>query len=300
MSDPETEPSLVAGVPLVIITGLSGAGKSSAMRFLEDLGCRCLDNLPPALIPEIFDLYERAGSLGRGVVIASDVRSGALFDDLADTVASLNDSGVAFKVLYLDCATDTLIRRFKEVRRNHPLQRDQSMEEAIEQERKRLEAIRVLAGVVLDTSRFGPSDLREALLASLSSAESSDVIRLTFFSFGFKHGIPRDIDFLLDARFLPNPHYVPELEPLTGEDEAVYDYVMGQPLAEDYFERAASMIELTLAPFVKVGKTNLTVGIGCTGGRHRSVALARRLAEHFSGSGRRARAAHRDIARPIP
>ncbi|MCP4673918.1 MAG: RNase adapter RapZ [Deltaproteobacteria bacterium] len=292
------KPKFVAGAPLVIITGLSGAGKSTAMHFLEDLGCYCLDNLPPSLIPDFFNLYEQGGALGTGVVVASDVRSGALFNDFAATVRSLEESGTDFMVLYLDCGTETLIRRFKEVRRNHPLQTAQPMEEAIEDERARLEPIRAIANLTIDTSRLDAANLREALLTNLVAADMSDVVQLTFLSFGFKHGIPRDVDFVFDVRFLPNPHYVPELRPKTGEDKAVYAYVMSESIADDFFEKTASLIDLTLESFVKVGKTSLTVGVGCTGGRHRSVAFARRLADHFDDHGKQSLAVHRDISKP--
>ncbi len=298
MATKKQKPKFVAGAPLVIITGLSGAGKSTAMRFLEDLGCYCLDNLPPSLIPDFFNLYEQGGTLGPGVVVASDVRSGILFDDFDDTIRSLDESGTDFKILYLDCATETLIRRFKEVRRSHPLQTAQPMEEAIEEERTRLEPIRAISHLTIDTSRLDAADLREALLANLIAADMSDVVQLTFLSFGFKHGIPRDVDFVFDVRFLPNPHYIPELRQGTGKDKEVYAYVMSDPIADDFFEKTASLIDLTLESFVKVGKTSITVGVGCTGGRHRSVAFARRLADHFDKHGKQSLAVHRDASKP--
>ncbi len=298
MGEKDSKPTFVAGVPLVIITGLSGAGKSTAMHFLEDLGYYCLDNLPPALIPDFFNLYEQGGAPGPGVVVASDVRSGALFDDFVDTVSSLRESTVDFEILYLDCAADTLIRRFKEVRRNHPLQGKRSMVDAIEEERKRLEPIRAIATRIINTSSLNAAGLREALLSDLMATDSTEVMQLTFLSFGFKYGIPREADFVFDVRFLPNPHYVPELQPKTGENEDVYNYVMSDAVADQYFENTAALLDLTLESFVKVGKTNLIIGIGCTGGRHRSVAFARRLAAHFAAQERRSRTVHRDASKP--
>ena len=297
MDTPPQENKLVAGVPLGIITGLSGAGKSTAMRFLEDLGCYCLDNLPPALVADFYTLYERGGSSGPGVVVASDVRSGALFDDFTDMVETLKKAGVSFEILYLDCSTDTIVHRFKEVRRNHPLQVQQSMLEAIEEERQRLEPIRAIATRIIDTSNLNSADLREALIQTLVSEEKASVVSFDFTSFGFKYGIPRDVDFVFDVRFLPNPYYVPELRQLTGENQQVYDYVMESPLSEAYFEKIVTLIEITLESFFEVGKTNLSVGIGCTGGHHRSVAFAHRLAKHFDERGHRSRAAHRDISK---
>ena len=282
----------------VIITGLSGAGKSTAMRFLEDLGCYCVDNLPPSLVPTFFSLYKQSGGSGTGVAIASDVRSGALFSDFSEMVKTLGEFEVKFDILYLDCDTDKLIMRFKQVRRNHPLQQGRSMEEAIEEERRRLEPIRDVATLIIDTSNLADSGLRETLIRNLTGEEAADIIRIEFVSFGFKYGIPRDADFVFDLRFLPNPFYVEDLRALSGDNEDVYKYVMSQPLAEAYFERIVDLVESTLEPFVGVGKTSLVVGLGCTGGRHRSVAFAKRLAEHFEGEGRKSRATHRDLAKP--
>ncbi|MCP4604972.1 MAG: RNase adapter RapZ [Proteobacteria bacterium] len=298
MTTEKTKQKFVAGVPLVIITGLSGAGKSTAMRFLEDLGCNCLDNLPPALIPDFFNLHEQNGSLGSGIVIASDVRSGALFDDFADTIKSLEESETDFKILYLNCATGTLIRRFNEVRRRHPLQIECSMEDAIEEERNLLAPIRTLATLNIDTSNLDASGLRESLLGNLMGVDTIDVVQLTFLSFGFKYGIPRDVDFVFDVRFVPNPYYVPELRHLRGDNSEVYRYVMADAHANGFFEKTAALLQLTLESFVKVGKTSLTIGIGCTGGRHRSVAFVKRLADHFQEGGLQSQAVHRDVSKP--
>ncbi len=284
---------------LVIITGLSGAGKSSAMRFLEDLGCYCVDNLPPSLIPAFYNLYQQSGSLSQGVVIASDLRSGALFDDFETTVTSLRASGTSFSIVYLDCATDKLISRYKEVRRNHPLQPlTGSTQDAIEEERRRLDPIRALATNLIDTSDLSPAQLRKAIVKELIAEEASKVLTLDFVSFGFKYGLPRDVDFLFDLRFLPNPFYIPELRPKTGEHIDVYRYVMKQQLADPFFEKTVELIELTIESFIKVGKTSLIIGLGCTGGRHRSVAFAMRLADCFRDRGRKAHAHHRDAAKP--
>lgn len=284
---------------LVIITGLSGAGKSSAMRFLEDLGCYCVDNLPPSLIPTFYNLYQQSGTMSQGVVIASDLRSGALFDEFETTVNSLRASGASFYIVYLDCATDRLISRFKEVRRNHPLHSLKgSTQDAIEEERRRLDPIRALATNLIDTSDLSPAELRKALVKELIAEESSHVMTLDFVSFGFKYGLPRDVDFLFDLRFLPNPFYISELRPKTGEHIEVYRYVMKQPLSDPFFDKLVELIDLTVESFIKVGKTSLTIGLGCTGGRHRSVAFAMRLADYFRDRGRKAHTHHRDAAKP--
>jgi UPF0042 nucleotide-binding protein len=296
MGEPQTKRHYTTGTPLLIITGLSGAGKSTAMRAFEDLGCYCADNLPPGLIPSFFDLCERSGAINDGVVIASDVRSGALFDDFQDTARELDEAGVAYGILYLDAATDVLINRFSEVRRAHPLEPRFSIQDAIEEERRMLEPIRAIATYVIDTSALDAVRLREAIAQTVSGGAAS-AVRLKFLSFGYKYGVPRDADFVFDVRFLPNPFYVPELKERTGQDAEVLRYVMSPPLAGEYFDGIARLVELTLDSFVKVGKLNLTVAFGCTGGKHRSVAFAERMAALFSEKGHSSRAVHRDATR---
>jgi RNase adapter protein RapZ len=294
----EQQAKFVVGAPLVIITGLSGAGKSTAMRCFEDLGCFCIDNLPPALISTFYSLYQKSYSTGPGVAVASDVRSGILFDDFRKMLTQLKKNGVEFKILYLDCDTDTLINRFKEVRRSHPLQEGRPMKEAIEDERRKLELIREHATRIIDTSELNAGDLREAILRSFVGDDAANVLKLEFVSFGFKFGVPLDADFIFDVRFLSNPFYIEGLSNLTGEDEAVYNFVMSCNHANEYFDSIVGLIEPTLPEFIKVGKFSLTVGIGCTGGQHRSVAFAKRLAKHFSSQGHKAIAVHRDYKKP--
>jgi RNase adapter protein RapZ len=296
MGEMPTKPKYATGTPLLIITGLSGAGKSTAMRAFEDLGCYCADNLPPELIPSFFDLCERSGAINAGVVIASDVRSGALFDDFLDTARALEEAGVAFGILYLDAATDVLINRYSEVRRAHPLEPRFSIQDAIEEERRLLEPIRAIATHVIDTSALDAGRLREAIVQTVAGGAAS-AVRLKFMSFGYKYGVPRDADFVFDVRFLPNPFYVPELKDRTGQDPDVFVWVMAQPQAEELFHKVFALVEMTLDGFIKVGKHNLAVAFGCTGGRHRSVAFAERLAAAFSEKGHASRAVHRDVAR---
>ncbi len=294
----EPEPK-IAGVPLIIITGLSGAGKSQAMRIMEDLGCFCVDNLPPSLIPTFFHLCVESGTGGTGVAIVSDVRSGALFGDFAATIDSLKSLEIDYELLFLDCTAETLIRRFKEVRRSHPLQmRGQSMEEAIEEERKRLVPIRAFATRVIDTSELLATDLRETLVRNLMGREKAKSVTLEIFSFGFKYGLPRAADFIFDVRFLKNPYYKDDLKDLTGEEQEVYDYVMKDPLAEAFFNAVRQLIELTLDAFVEKGKTTISIGIGCTGGRHRSVAFARRISGYFDTRDAACHLSHRDLGKP--
>ena len=290
---------LPAGVPLVVITGLSGAGKSQAMRFLEDLGCFCVDNLPPALIPTFFHLCEQSNSAGAGVAIVSDVRSGALFKDFVETINTLKNELVPHELLYLDANTDTLIRRFKEVRRNHPLQIGGStMEVAIESERQRLVPIREIADRIIDTSQLTSAAFRRVLIENLFNKDTASAVSLHLMSFGFKYGLPSDVDFVFDVRFLPNPYYDKSLRHQTGEDEPVYQYVMSSKLANAFFNQTATLLESTLNPFIEKGKTAISIGIGCTGGRHRSVAFAKRLAHHFKQQGKQTSLSHRDMTKP--
>jgi len=281
--------------PLVIITGLSGAGKSTAMRVFEDLGRYCIDNLPPSIISSLYNLYLHSDTGSAGVVIASDVRSGARFDDFLDAVRSLEEEGIRREILFLDCSTHVLINRFSEVRRAHPRQHGISIRDAIDEERRRLQPIRAIATSVIDTSTYGTPELRQAILRTATGEDAAGVLRLKFLSFGFKYGVPRDADFVFDVRFLPNPFYEAGLRGGTGEDREVFDFVMSRAGAEPFFQKVVEMIELTVASFVNVGKLNLTLAMGCTGGRHRSVAFARRLADHFTAKGRRSEVLHRDV-----
>ena len=299
MTELSTATTLPAGVPLIIITGLSGAGKSQALRSLEDLGCFCVDNLPPSLIPTFFHLSEQSQITGAGVAIVSDVRSGALFKDFSETIDALKREGVPHKLLFLDCNTDTLIRRFKEVRRNHPLQSSgRSMEDAIEAERERLTPIRERADLIIDTSKLSSAAFRKVLIKTLINEEAATAVSIHILSFGFKYGTPRDLDFMFDVRFLPNPYWVSSLKKQSGEDPPVYEYVMKDPLADAFFQKTVDLLECTLDAFVDKGKTGISIGIGCTGGRHRSVAFAIRLNKYFNQKGTASSLSHRDLTRP--
>ena len=290
---------MAAGVPLIIITGESGAGKTAAMRFMEDLGCFCVDNLPPGLIPTFFNLYDQSYIDSAGVVIVSDVRSGALFTDFVETIETLKEEAIEYELLFLECSKETLIRRFKEVRRSHPLQAAGfTMENAIKEERKRLVPIRESATQIIDTSDLSSADLRRALVRTLVNEDVSKAVTIHVSSFGFKYGLPRDADFIFDVRFLANPFYEETLRNKTGEDKDVYEYVMKAPQADIFYKQACALIETTLDPFIEKGKTAISIGVGCTGGRHRSVAFARRLSRHFAKRGTKTMLFHRDMIKP--
>ncbi|MBN2340821.1 MAG: RNase adapter RapZ [Deltaproteobacteria bacterium] len=295
--EPETPVHLAPS--LVIITGLSGAGKSTAMRVFDDLGYYCLDNLPPALILDFFRLYMQGTGTKKGVAIASDMRSGDLFDDFQSTVMRLEAEAIHFAIVYLDCDTEVLMKRFKEVRRSHPLETQYSLRRAIVEERKQLAATLALATDVIDTTHMAAAQLRQTVLQTVVQRDAADVSMIKVLSFGFKYGAPRDADFVFDVRFLPNPFYKEELRPLSGEDDPVYTYVMNQDAANRFFDSIIQLLDPTFDAFVNVGKFSINIAFGCTGGRHRSVAFAKRLSMYYRKRGKDVQTYHRDITHPL-
>jgi UPF0042 nucleotide-binding protein len=278
---------------IVVVTGMSGAGRSSALRVLEDLGFFCVDNLPPKLAPGL--VAEVSGELKK-VGLGMDVRTGSFLEGAGDVFDTLHASGHDVEVLFLDCADDALVRRYSETRRPHPLAPFGDVMEAIGKERERLATLRVRAKRVIDTSRLSVHDLRRALVDYLGREGTRPQMHVRFVSFGFKFGLPVDADLVFDVRFLPNPHFVPELKPLTGLDPPVRDYVLAAPETTELLEDITHLLDRTLPRYEREGKAYLTVAIGCTGGRHRSVALAEELARRF-GQGRKVSVSHRDSAR---
>jgi len=269
------------------------------MRVFEDLGYYCLDNLPPALIHEVHTLYARGITGTKGLAIVSDVRSGVLFDDFQNVLHSLQEDGVNCTIVYLDCNVDILVNRYREVRRSHPLESRYPIREAIAREQERLEPILARASCVIDTSRIDVKTLRELILREVIGVEESRVTALRMTSFGFKYGSPTDADFIFDVRFLPNPYYLPQLRHLTGEDDEVYAYVMSSEKAGVFFDRMVALLDVAVASSVQVGQFSVNVAIGCTGGRHRSVAFVRRLCEFYSAAGRSVTRSHRDLSREL-
>jgi RNase adapter protein RapZ len=266
---------------LVVITGFSGAGKSTAMNVFEDAGYFCVDNLPPEMIRGLVELLAHEGSKVERAAVVSDVRGGELFEALVDVLEALADSGIAHRVLFLDAAEDTLLTRYKETRRRHPLSPEGTVSRGIAAARALLEPLRGTADVVIDTSGLKPIMLRRRIAEELLPRQSTGHLAVTFESFGFKHGPDRDADLVFDVRFLPNPHYVPELRLLTGHDQRVVDYVGREGKLEEFYRRLVPLLEFVLPEYVREGKAHLTVAIGCTGGRHRSVAIAEHLAGIF-------------------
>jgi UPF0042 nucleotide-binding protein len=286
------------GVPLelAVITGLSGAGRSTAAKCLEDLGWYVVDNLPPSLIPAVVDLAARShGGVDR-IAVVVDVRSRAFSSDLHEALDGLKRIGQPARVLFLEAPDEVLVRRFDGVRRPHPLQGDGRLVDGIAQERELLRDLRSAADLVIDTSELNVHELR-AKIATAFEAETADALHLTMVSFGYKHGLPLDADVVIDCRLLPNPHWIPELRPLTGEDAAVRDYVFAQPGAAEFIDAASALLSRYEQGYVGEGKHYATIAVGCTGGRHRSVAVSAELARRMREDGIEVQLSHRDLER---
>lgn len=281
----------------VILTGLSGAGKTTALHALEDIGFFCVDSLPPALIPVFYDLCEQSEVHQRAAVV-TDARVGELFRNFFPTLESLKQKGKPLKILFLDASDAVLVNRFQETRRKHPLAEltQGSLESAVRLEREMLRPIKEIADYSVDTSRIPVASLKSRV-ADLFLQRESDSISVHCISFGFKHGLPLEADLVFDVRCLPNPFYVAELRDLTGLDRPVRDFVMACPETEGFKTRFTDMIDYMLPLYVQEGKSQLVIAVGCTGGHHRSVALAQYMFEHLAAKGIRASVAHRDMKR---
>jgi UPF0042 nucleotide-binding protein len=283
----------------VVITGFSGAGKSQAMATFEDAGYFCVDNLPPEMIGSLADLFGHEGSKVERAAVASDVRGGSYFDDLVRVLDDLDARGVPYRLLYLEASEPILINRFKETRRRHPLADGGSIETAIRREHEMLEPLKERADVCIDTSDLSASRLRKVVADKMLPHGKVGKLAVTFMTFGFKHGSPRDADLTFDVRFLPNPHYEADLRELTGLDQAVIDYVRESDGIDDFYDRLTPLLDYLLPAYEREGKSHLTVGIGCTGGRHRSVVIAEHLARVYEQrGGQLIDVVHRDIDKP--
>lgn len=283
------------GLKVIIITGLSGAGKTQAVRCFEDLGYFCIDNLPPNLIPKFAELTTQTSGQITHAALVMDVRGGGFFDSLFEALNYLKESGILYEILFLEASDETLVKRFKETRRMHPMAIQGRIIEGIKAERRRLKELKARADHIIDTSNLTPIQLKWEITARVVKGRKREKIIITILSFGYKHGIPSDVDMVFDVRFLPNPYYVEELKPFSGNDERVYDYVLKQPQSEAFLKKVEDMIEFLIPHFIKEGKTQLVIGIGCTGGRHRSVAIARALTLRLRELQHSAVIEHRDI-----
>jgi UPF0042 nucleotide-binding protein len=282
----------------VVLTGLSGSGKSQAIRALEDLGYFCVDNLPVTLLPMLAELTLRAGTEISRAAVVVDVREGKLLEEFPGIYRRLKaHKGLNPVLIFLEAAERTLVRRFSETRRPHPLAPDRSAIEGIREERDAMRPIRQLADHVVDTSEMTVHELRHAFTGVAAGTTPGTQLVVTILSFGFKHGIPVDSDLLFDVRFLPNPHFVPALRPHTGRDKEVMRYLNRSQATHQFLKHTLNLLTFLVPQYVSEGKTYLTIGIGCTGGRHRSVAIAEALKKGLSGiPGVRLRVKHRDIA----
>ena len=268
---------MAEAIQLVVVTGMSGAGKTVAMQSFEDLGYFCVDNMPPALLGKFWELVKESGKISK-VALVIDLRSRAFYDEIFGMLQELDDGNdnLRPKILFLDASDEELVARYKETRRAHPLAMDGRVLDGIQRERELLSEIKSKAQLVIDTSKISPRQLREELFLNFESDQST-AFHVNVMSFGFKYGIPIDADIVMDVRFLPNPYYVKDLREKTGNDQAVYDYVMNSEMTEEFYQQFIKMLRFVMPGYQKEGKSSVTIAIGCTGGQHRSVALANRI-----------------------
>jgi len=279
----------------VIVTGMSGAGKSTVLKFLEDINFFCVDNLPPALIPKFAELcFEQEGEIER-VAMGIDIRGGKLFSDLFSVLSQLKQAGYQYEILFLNASDGILMKRYKETRRSHPLSKGGAIEDGIAKEREMLEHVREKATYILDTSHILTRELKEQINRIFVENQKFESLIITICSFGFKYGIPMDSDLVFDVRFLPNPFYIQELKDLTGNDAPVSDYVMNFGESQEFLKKLVDMVEFLIPHYIKEGKNQLIISIGCTGGKHRSVTLSNALYNSLKQTNHSLLLKHNDI-----
>lgn len=284
---------------IVIVTGMSGAGKSTALNVLEDQGYYCVDNMPVPLIPHFAKMAKsHEGSCDNEydkIALGLDIRNGDALAELNDILNDKHSGDYGYKILFLDSSDEVLVKRYKETRRTHPLAKDDRVDHAIEIERKQVEFLRRRADYIIDTSQMLTRELKRELEKIFNQDGEYSNLFVTILSFGFKYGIPADADIVLDVRFLPNPYYIDELKPLTGNDKAIQDYVMGFDAAREFLDKAYDLFKFLLPKYVDEGKNSLVIAIGCTGGKHRSVTLANAIAARLKDTEYGCKVEHRDI-----
>lgn len=279
-----------------IVTGLSGAGKTNVLRILEDWSYFCIDNLPPALLCRTAEMIVESGNICQ-VALGIDVRGRRFFDEVIPSLETMKAQGFVLRVLYLEAGTDTLVRRFKETRRRHPMASEGKLLEDIQSERKLLDDLRGIADVIIDTSELKVTDLKNILEERILGGKKIDHFNIYVVSFGYKYGIPLDADLVVDVRFLPNPHYDPVLKPFTGLDAKVRDFVLNREVTQGFFQRYFDLLTYLIPYYIEEGKSNLVIAVGCTGGQHRSVALAEKFNEALRKESLHSHVHHRDISR---
>ena len=292
-----TSAELADRVPdVVIITGISGSGRTQAMHVFEDMGYFCIDNLPPRLILQLAEIVGINAGVGRHLAVTSDLRSQGLFDELLDAIQTLREHEMTCKVVFLEASDEVLIRRYSENRRRHPLaKRGESTADAIQRERVALADIRDRADMVIDTSRLRTSALRTRLRKAFSELTDQQLMDVNVFSFGFKHGMPVEADLMIDVRFLPNPFYDPEMRSLTGLDKKVSDFVLEHPKTKEFLTAWFQLLDAVMPGYIAEGKPQLSIAIGCTGGQHRSVAIAEATARYLERQQYHVSTSHRDL-----
>lgn len=283
---------------LKIVTGMSGAGKTNMVQVLEDMGYYCVDNLPPNLFGKFVELVAQAQPEYPKAALVVDVRGGRFFADTYDVLQDLKNKGTAFEIIFLEASDEVLVRRFKETRRRHPMAKNGSVLDGIREERRRLQRLRGMADIVIDTSNLKVQDFKAQAGALLAGGEA-DRMLFSITSFGYKYGLPIDVDLVLDARFLPNPYYVADLKPLSGLDEPIKEFVLNRPQTQSFLDKYCEILVELLPQYLAQGKHHLSLAVGCTGGRHRSVAVAEEIARRMKEMQVPAnlRVAHRDIDR---
>lgn len=284
-------------VQFLIVTGMSGAGKTLALKVLEDQGVFCIDNLPPAFVTKLYELSQQGGGNMQRIAVVMDIRGGVFFDDLFTQLQNMEEQGYGYEILFLEASDDILVRRYKETRRRHPLAPEGRILDGIHAEREKLEAVRGRASRILDTTKLSREQLQTSLCEQFFSRGEGRRMVINLISFGYKYGLPMDADIVMDVRFLPNPHYVPSLQPFHGEDPEVQAYVLKWPLARRFMDRFFRLIQFLVPHYASEGKAHLSIAIGCTGGRHRSVVMVEKLHQSLSGKGFQLKVEHRDKLR---
>ena len=282
---------------IVIVTGMSGSGKSTALRALEDVGFFCVDNLPVALLPKFLEMQTDTASEISKVALVMDLRERYFLEKYGEIFSALKEQGHRIEILFLDASDDSLLRRFRETRRAHPLCERGTVMEGIALEREKLATLRNMADKVVDTSSFNVHQLKEVIQRHFMASPSEKRLVINLMSFGYRYGLPPEADIVLDVRFLPNPYFIEELKHLNGEDRKIQDYVMGWQESQTFLKHLLGMMEFLIPLYEKEGKSSLNVALGCTGGKHRSVVMAKRLAEYFAGENYLVNVTHRDIHR---
>lgn len=279
----------------IVITGISGAGKSLVANYLEDAGFYCIDNLPPLLIPKIAEICSQSYRKMDKIALVIDIRGGELLNDLFPALDALKKDGHTYEILFMEASDNIVIKRYKESRRSHPLDHEGSLKKAIAEERRVLEKIKDHANYVIDTSNLTPKQLKEAITGIIVNSEEFGGLIINIISFGFKYGIPIECDLVFDVRFIPNPYYIESMKKHTGKHEDVRNYVLGMPETREFNEKLNALLDFLIPNYVKEGKSQLVIGIGCTGGRHRSVVIADELMKTLTEKKHRVVIEHRDI-----